>query len=941
MPSNSDYRKPRHKELQDLVWSLPHPVRVKDPEGRLLWQNRQAEQCLEEDGWTTGSGTWQNKKAVFESRVEGDTSNLQARQAELEDEIARLKKQQRQTARKKRQAEDSVKKHEKSVDSSEKKLRQEIARLEKELGKLPAQKEKLEADNKKLKQDLKELKAASKQAEKEQADSAQLKEVKQELKRAREEAERRLEDVEQRREENAKQAELLFKARARISELEEQAAAAPAEPSPEVGKLEEDKRALETWVEELEAERDKAQAQVKVLEQALSELEQAFRDFKQEVENDRTERELEAQLAEKVAELEALEKTLESEQRSFEEEKAELRHRLDSQEQETRSLREGIAASAEEASDEERELAVLKLEVAETKEELEDLKTELHLSQRKEKRLTEKLSTMESLREEHAKVLDLLKEDLAESRQREKELKEQVRSGSGSVAGYSPRPDNTEELNSLREEAARLKEKVRELESRPAAAPAPGDSGEPLSLPVKNQIDFLKSRLAGTEKELDEARVKLQQEKAQNQSSKEAERLAFQDSLTGLPNRNMVDRYLDFAHQRARQSGRTVGLFLIDVSGFRLLNKTHGSKWGDRLLKSVGERLNSMRGSSHLVGRMGRDQFLLLAADIDRANQAQFVQDASRSLLEAVAYPFELDGDQVNLTGSVGVSFGPLEGDSSRGLYEQAETALEQAKQMGTSKFALYDEKLKQMKQREATYATQMAHALEKNEFKTVFQPVFNLHKGIVLGLELLLRWEHRDLRVLEPAEFLEPAIKSGLIFQITEKVWPQAFREFAKWRKMRPGLTLSINLSDRELLSPSVLKRAVQLAKDNQIDPRTIIFEVRDQSRLRMSSTWWRVLQDYTSAGFGLCLDDFAADASLFGTLAYTGFVQAKMSVFDERNIQFVAAPQASKNLLYGVKRLQTKFDKKALAKMGFHLAQGYAVSRPLDYADVDMVLS
>ena len=181
MPSNSDYRKPRHKELQDLVWNLPYPVRVKDPEGRLLWQNRQAEQCGEDDGWTPSAGTWQNKKAVFEARLEGDSSNLQARQAELEAEIARLKKQQRQTARKKRQAEDSAKKHEKSVDSSEKKLRQEIVRLEKELGKLPAQKEKLELDNKKLKQELKELKAASKQADKEQADSAQLKEVRQEL----------------------------------------------------------------------------------------------------------------------------------------------------------------------------------------------------------------------------------------------------------------------------------------------------------------------------------------------------------------------------------------------------------------------------------------------------------------------------------------------------------------------------------------------------------------------------------------------------------------------------------------------------------------------------------------------------------------------------------------------------------------------------------------
>ncbi len=157
----------------------------------------------------------------------------------------------------------------------------------------------------------------------------------------------------------------------------------------------------------------------------------------------------------------------------------------------------------------------------------------------------------------------------------------------------------------------------------------------------------------------------------------------------------------------------------------------------------------------------------------------------------------------------------------------------------------------------------------------------------------------------------------------------------------MRPGLTLSINLSDRELLNPKVLRLAVSLATEHQIDPKSIIFEVRDQSRLRISSTWWRILQDYTSAGFGLCLDDFASDSTLFGTLAYSGFVQAKMSAGDEKGIRFVAAPNASKNLLYGVKHLQHKFDKKALAKAGFHLAQGFAVSRPLDAPDVDMVLS
>ena len=157
----------------------------------------------------------------------------------------------------------------------------------------------------------------------------------------------------------------------------------------------------------------------------------------------------------------------------------------------------------------------------------------------------------------------------------------------------------------------------------------------------------------------------------------------------------------------------------------------------------------------------------------------------------------------------------------------------------------------------------------------------------------------------------------------------------------MRPGLTLSINLSDRELLNPSVLKRAIDLARENQVDPKSIIFEVRDQSRLRRFPTWWKVLQDYSTAGFGLCLDDFASDASLFGTLAFSGFTQAKMNVQDQSSLKLITAPQASKGVLYGVKRLQTKFDNKALARAGFHLAQGYAVSPPLDYVAVDSVLS
>jgi diguanylate cyclase (GGDEF)-like protein len=935
MASPSDYRKPRNKELRDLTWNLPFPLRVTDVDGKVIWQNPAAESFDQDCPWSSLPMTWQNKRAVLELPDQTRDPETAERLKELEEEVARLKKQQRQTARKKRQAEDSARKKEKSdaaILKKEQKLREQLEKLERDNKKLRDQKEKLKEQSEKARAEAKELRDSAKKSIKNQASQEELESLRVQVERAREEAALRLEDVDRHRQENDRQAEALMNALEQVDILERALSEGPSSGQLEshrdisdleerVAQLQEDKKTLEAWVEELE---DKlAQSKDGSVEQEGSLATVQLK--------------LQEQLAEKVGEFEALERTLEREQDAFEKERQDLQDRLSAHEEEFRKLRESIecSPSSSDASG---------VELEELKEELSDTKADLQLSKRRENRLEEKLRTLEELREEHSKVLTMLKEDLQETRERERELK-------ATVKLYS---DFRREMDETREESKTLKEQVRvlrkseallqeQLSAQPAVPSRIDPSAETISMSssVKNQIDFLKKRLSGTEQKLDETKSLLEKERTQNQSSKEAEKLAFQDNLTGLPNRNMVERYLNYTHHQAQATGRVVGLFLIDVNGFRLLNETYGREWGDSLLKAVGERLNGMRGASHLVARLGQDQFLLLAADIEKPSTSTFVQEASKSLLEALAYPFEVEGEEVKLTGSIGVSLGPLEGNSSSELFEHSVRALETAKRKGVSQFALYDDKVRLARQRESMYSQQMAHALGKDEFKPVFQPVFHLGKGIVLGLELLLRWEHRDQRVLKPAEFLEPAVNSGLIFSITEKIWPKAFRELAKWRKMRPGLTMSINLSDRELLNPTILKRAVELAKQVQVDPQAIIFEVRDQSRLRMSPVWWTVLQGFSKAGFGLCLDDFASDSSLFGTLAYSGFTQAKMSVQDQRAFQLVTAPQAAKGILYGVKHLQTKFDKKALAKAGFHLAQGFAVSDPLDYADVDMVLS
>ncbi|MFA5505763.1 MAG: diguanylate cyclase [Vulcanimicrobiota bacterium] len=860
MSRQHEYRKPRNKELHDLAWTVPFPIRITDPKGAILWQNREAEEFELEVEWTQSPTTWQSKKAFLKVPARVDHTEALARAGALETDLERLKRQQKDTARKKRQAETRLKSGERELESA----RKSAARLEQQLAAQESQNEQLKATIHELEEKLQDLPSAP-------------------------------------------PAPVEVDNEARVKELELQ-----------IARLSEDKQAMETWVEELEQNRDEIDLQLQRTQRELLEVKEEFTGFRSRVEEEDAERKLQEQLAEKVAEFEELEQTLEQEQRVFESQKAELQAQLVSQESELEELK----AEFQNRSSEQQAAQVSKRELG---------------------RLQEKLEALEELKQEREELLNAVRQDLKESLEREKELRETIKL-------YS---EVRQEAERARTEARTLKLQVAELESAQQQLKeellstrekmlnsSGGSSGESLSVPIKSQIDFLTKRLSDTEKKLDQAVAQLKEEQAKNQSNRESERLAFQDSLTGLPNQNMIRRYLDYSHQQALGSGRALGLFLIDLDDFRVLNKAYGRDWGDSLLKAVGERLNGMRGGSHMVARHSQDRFMLLAADLERAQLASFVDQASRSLLDALAYPFEVKGEQVKVTGSVGVCVGPVQGENPGQLYKRAEEALKVAKRSGPGRYTLFDDSLLHSLKKESTYKSQMIHAVEKSEFKAVYQPVYDLQQRRIMGLELLIRWERRDQTVLKPAEFLDAATASGSILKITEKLWPRAFALMARWQRMRKGLTLSINLCDKELLSPSLLQRTTGMVRQAGLDPGTIFFEVRDQSELRNSASWWEVLQVYAQEGFGLCLDDYGSDASLFGTLGFHGFRQAKV-VVDERYPILSPSLQARKDLQYCAKGLEHKFDKKGLARAGFQQAQGYAISHPIGEAEVEGLLS
>lgn len=1015
-----DYRKPRNQEMRDLLALLPHPVRVVDGAGQVLWQNEASERLQEEPQWETRRTTWQGQKALLAMPVLiADTPSPQL--AELEAENERLRRQQRDTARRKKKAEDSARHTEKAagdVEKRESKLRQQLEKAERRIEELeetaqrsfeealksfedglapPAGKAKSKGKAKaksKAKgrgaksQELMvgesfelELKALEQAHTGLRADFVSLQEAEarwREEKRKLEAENKRLE-TESRKAADARerldQEKKKLKARVRELErsredmpavvdtaglqaqLEAERAQLDAERTRLLERMEAEKTRLGQKTEaekkklrdQLEAESSHRREQLQRAESRYEELKAEYELFRKETEEQETARLLEEQLSAKVREFEELERIFEEEQRALVTQKQELEHRLVEQEEEWARLKSTVQKPVpEQPIPEESRLR-------EVEADLEEARRSLAESMRREARLEERLDSANELREEQSKVMALMKDELGELRERERDFRESLKSyGNFRQELQQAKEDlvrQRAEADGLRDSVERLKTRLLEsrqelAEARASAPPAVASSptsasgSDTLTIsPIKSQLDFATNRLRETEKQLDEARAALR--KAQNDavSSKDTEKLAFQDSLTGLPNRHIVDRYLDFSHKQARGGNRAYSLFLIDLDGFRVLNETFGREWGDALLRAVAERLNGMRGANHIFARHSQDRFLLLAADLMRAGADKFVVDASKSLLGALAHPFEVKGESIKLSGSIGIALGPGTLEDPRHMFLQAEAALDTAKAMGAGSYFLHNDALLQKAQRDHTYMRQMAQAIERQEIHAVYQPVFSFARGGASGAELLLRWKHRDQRIIKPDEFLDVALRSGLMSAITASLWPQAFRALSRWRKMRPGFTLSINLSDRELLNPTLTERALGWAREARVEPEAILFEVRDNSPLRFTSAWWSVLGTLHRAGFGLVLDDYQSEGSLFSTLAYAGFVQAKIAV-DEKNPICMRAPNAAKNLQYCAKRLQANFDQKLLKKAGFDLAQGYAVASPFDEDQMDGVL-
>ncbi len=364
------------------------------------------------------------------------------------------------------------------------------------------------------------------------------------------------------------------------------------------------------------------------------------------------------------------------------------------------------------------------------------------------------------------------------------------------------------------------------------------------------------------------------------------ERQALHDPLTKLPNRLLLMDRANQALTRLRRSNGPIALLFIDLDGFKAINDNLGHAVGDHLLVSVAERLAEMLRDSDTVARLGGDEFVILAEDLDGDAEALAVAER---VLHALEEPFQVGSAEVSMLASVGVSVSHDPEAKPEDLLREADVAMYRAKGAGGHNLELFDEDLRREVNARLELEGRLGHALPRHELLLEYQPLLRLIGGKPIGCEALVRWrphdiDHAEVVPLQPAAFLQLAEDSELIAQIGDWVLHAACAQAAAWHRDGLALTVSVNVSARELTEADLAERVREALAYFQLPPHALCLDVSEEVVLRDPARARTALKDVQRLGVAVALDNFGAGQS---SLSLPGSLPLSMLKLDRTLIQ------------------------------------------------------
>jgi len=337
--------------------------------------------------------------------------------------------------------------------------------------------------------------------------------------------------------------------------------------------------------------------------------------------------------------------------------------------------------------------------------------------------------------------------------------------------------------------------------------------------------------------------------------------VAHHDGLTGLPNRTLLNARLSEALALAARYQRQLAVMFLDIDRFKHINDSMGPVIGDRLLQSIADRLLGCVRASDTVSRQGGDEFLILLSEVAHPQDAAVCAD---KLLQALRAPFLIDGHDLHITASVGIVTYPEDGADVDSLIRHADFAMYDAKANGRDNRQFFKRDLHARAGKRQSIENDMHHALERQELKLHFQPNVNLTTGQIIGVEALVRWQHPDLGLLAPADFIPIAEESGLIVPIGRWVLTEACRQARAWHKI--GLVpvlMSVNISAMEMRTQTFLDRVRATLESTGLEARFLELELTEAFLMQDSLSTSALLRDLKHLGLRLALDDFGTGYS------------------------------------------------------------------------------
>ncbi|WP_307154165.1 putative bifunctional diguanylate cyclase/phosphodiesterase [Rhodopseudomonas julia] len=416
--------------------------------------------------------------------------------------------------------------------------------------------------------------------------------------------------------------------------------------------------------------------------------------------------------------------------------------------------------------------------------------------------------------------------------------------------------------------------------------------------------------------------------------------LAMHDELTGLGNRKKFEQSLGEMLAKASEKSHKIGLLILDLDGFKSINDTLGHPVGDNLLRATAERLKNSLRDEDLLCRLSGDEFAVIVPVVPDNHALPALADRMIRLIEQ---PFRIEGHEITIGCSIGITVGPDNGDTAKTLIRNADFALYRAKAGGRQTWRFFDPKMAEDQRSRETLEDGLRYAIQNDLFTLLYQPQYDLKSGEVVCYEALLRWKLTNENLVPTSMFLSVAEETGLIIPMGEWVIRQVARDC---RALPPGVRVAVNLSAAQLQRDGTETYIAEALANSDIAPNRIEIEVNESILGRGEEAAFSRLERLREAGVSLVLDNFGVGTSSLGLLSRYPFDKIKL---DRTFLSRISDPQKARAVVSAVCRLgqslgmavvgegvENEAHRDLLRESGCNLAQGYFFGAPVTVEEV-----